>query len=225
MSSGIMLTIEKRRKLLILDSSTLTYTHLERRSQNSLDTGSPTNEIYMERYKFCEFHHLYKKLREYPELFKNYTRISVETFDHIVKELKNDFTLKATIFMRPTFIEERLILSLSDWNAVLMTRFFAASAYPSQLLFANHCGNVCKNNSVPQQEDYTRIASVTDANYEFVFVDVGGYGKNSDSGIFSASKLGKFLESNSMELPEESRLPNTNIKAPHVLIGVEGFPL
>lgn len=69
------------------------------------------------------------------------------------------------------------------------------------------------------------LLTVTDANYKYVFVDVGGYGKDSDGGIFSASQLGKYLESDSIELPEPSVLRNTTIKAPYVLIGDEGFPL
>lgn len=69
------------------------------------------------------------------------------------------------------------------------------------------------------------LLSVTDANYKYVFVDVGGYGKDSDGGVFSASKLNKYLESNSIEFPAETHLPNSNIKAPYIFIGDEGFPL
>lgn len=95
----------------MLDSSTLTYTYLKRKAE-ILDNRSPTNEIFKERYQFGEFHHLYNKLRGYPELFKNYTRMSVETFDHVVTELKREFSLKSTNFMRPISVEERLILTL-----------------------------------------------------------------------------------------------------------------
>lgn len=69
------------------------------------------------------------------------------------------------------------------------------------------------------------LLSVTDADYKYVFVEVGGFGKDSDGGIFSASKLLKFLSSKSIDLPEPSVIPNTNIKVPYVLIGDEGFPL
>lgn len=106
-----MLTVAKRRKLLLLDSSTLTYAYLKSKS-NSLCVRSSTNEIFKERYEFGEFHHLYEKLRLYPDLFKNYTRISIETFDYITTELKKDFSLKTTNFMRPISLEERLILTL-----------------------------------------------------------------------------------------------------------------
>ena len=72
---------------------------------------------------------------------------------------------------------------------------------------------------------YSINLSVTNANYKYVFVDVSGYGKDSDAGVFSASKLNKYLESNSAELPAASLLPNSSIKAPYIFIGDEGFPL
>lgn len=104
-----MLSVEKRRKLVLLDSSSIIYAYLKKKS---LDRRSATNEIFKDRYEFGEFHHLYEKLRLYPELFKNYTRMSVDTFDHIVTELKKDFTLKTTNIMRPISLEERLIVTL-----------------------------------------------------------------------------------------------------------------
>lgn len=70
------------------------------------------NIIYSERLEFGEFHHLYEKLRGYPELFKNYTRMSVDTFDFIVNIIKSDFSLQTTNFQRPISIEERLIVTI-----------------------------------------------------------------------------------------------------------------
>ena len=37
------------------------------------------------------------------------------------------------------------------------------------------------------------LMALVDANYKFLYIDVGGYGKNSDSGIFGESTLGKEL--------------------------------
>ena len=38
------------------------------------------------------------------------------------------------------------------------------------------------------------LMAISDANYKFVSVEVGSYGKQSDGGIFSSSKLGQFLK-------------------------------
>ncbi|KAL4104448.1 hypothetical protein QTP88_019749 [Uroleucon formosanum] len=54
---------------------------------------------------------------------------------------------------------------------------------------------------------------------------MGAYGKNSDGGILSNSNLGKALEKNKLNIPNEQYLPSTNEKLPLVVIGDEAFPL
>ena len=46
------------------------------------------------------------------------------------------------------------------------------------------------------------LLALVDANYKFIAVDVGSYGKNSDGGIFSYSHLGQRFENGTMNLPE-----------------------
>nr|CAH7721904.1 unnamed protein product [Callosobruchus chinensis]CAH7741594.1 unnamed protein product [Callosobruchus chinensis] len=58
------------------------------------------------------------------------------------------------------------------------------------------------------------LLALVDADYRFITVDVGGYGRNSDVGIFRSSQLGKKLLSNQLNLPE-----------PKVIVGDEAFPL
>lgn len=69
------------------------------------------------------------------------------------------------------------------------------------------------------------LLAVVDAKYKFVAVDIGAYGKNSDGGIFSRSKLGVGLEKNTLNIPPENMLPGTTCSAPYVLVGDEAFPL
>nr|CAI5867877.1 unnamed protein product [Callosobruchus analis] len=69
------------------------------------------------------------------------------------------------------------------------------------------------------------LLALVDADYRFITVDVGGYGRNSDGGIFRSSQLGKKLLSNQLNLPEPKPLPQTNIILPYVIVGDEAFPL
>lgn len=69
------------------------------------------------------------------------------------------------------------------------------------------------------------LLALVDAHNNFIAVDVGSYGKNSDGGIFAHSNLGKALENNSLKIPESQTLPGTNTKAPFVIVGDEAFPL
>nr|CAH7756448.1 unnamed protein product [Callosobruchus chinensis] len=69
------------------------------------------------------------------------------------------------------------------------------------------------------------LLALTDANYKFIMVDVGSYGKESDGGLFENCALHKAIESAKLELPEETTLPGTDIMAPFVFLGDEAFPL
>lgn len=69
------------------------------------------------------------------------------------------------------------------------------------------------------------LLAVTDANYRFIMVDVGSYGKENDDGVFENSPLRLAIESGKIKLPDETHLPESPIKAPFVFLGDEAFPL
>lgn len=69
------------------------------------------------------------------------------------------------------------------------------------------------------------LLAVTDANYNFVVVDVGAYGKDNDAGVFDNCPLKRVLEQGRLKIPKEENLPGSNIKAPYVLVGDAAFPL
>ncbi|XP_058832521.1 uncharacterized protein LOC131690547 isoform X2 [Topomyia yanbarensis] len=69
------------------------------------------------------------------------------------------------------------------------------------------------------------LLALVDAHANFIAVDVGSYGKNSDGGIFAKSNIGKCLEQNKFFVPENTCLPGTNQSAPYVIVGDEAFPL
>ena len=68
------------------------------------------------------------------------------------------------------------------------------------------------------------LLAVVDANYKFIYVDVGNYGRQSDGGTFSRSSLTTAMEKGTLSLPLPSLLLN-DIEAPYVFVGDEAFPL
>ena len=63
---------------------------------------------------------------------------------------------------------------------------------------------------------------LVDARYKLLSVDVGAYGRQSDSGVFSQSNLYQHLESGSFPFPHPKQIPGTTTKLPYVILG---YPL
>jgi hypothetical protein len=55
---------------------------------------------------------------------------------------------------------------------------------------------VVQNITVTKKTFNIVLLALVDANYQFINVDVGAYGRNSDGGIFTNSNLGKVLKNN-----------------------------
>jgi hypothetical protein len=60
-----------------------------------------------------------------------------------------------------------------------------------------------------------------DANLKFVTVDVGAYGKQSDGGVFRNSALYQRLETRSLQMPEATVLPHSEITLTQIFVGDE----
>jgi len=69
------------------------------------------------------------------------------------------------------------------------------------------------------------LMAVVDAKYRFIMINVGGYGKDSDSGILCNTNFHQRLENGTLKLPIERKLNNSDILAPYVFVGDEAFPL
>jgi len=67
--------------------------------------------------------------------------------------------------------------------------------------------------------------AIVNANYEFILVDIGEAGRQSDGGVFSHSNLGIAFEQKLLKIPKPRALPGSSKKFPFVLVGDEAFPL
>ena len=66
-----------------------------------------------------------------------------------------------------------------------------------------------------------------DSNYNFLFVDIGGYGTSGDSTIFNYSTMGRRLADNTLGIPQATLLPNDDNgrPMPFVVVADEAFGL
>ncbi|XP_063913285.1 uncharacterized protein LOC135129945 [Zophobas morio] len=88
----------------------------------------------------------------------------------------------------------------------------------------------CPINSGSDYFDYKSFFSIVlfalvDADYNFLFVDVGCQGRISDGGVFKHSKLHKMMETGRLSLPADGPLEGRNRLMPYVIVGDEAFPL
>lgn len=68
------------------------------------------------------------------------------------------------------------------------------------------------------------LLAIVDANCKFIFVDIGSYGKEGDSGIFNKSSISKTILTGEY-FPSPEKLPDSNVSLPCVHIGDEAFRL
>ncbi|XP_046408203.1 protein ANTAGONIST OF LIKE HETEROCHROMATIN PROTEIN 1-like [Ischnura elegans] len=123
------------------------------------------------------------------------------------------------------------IPTISDFETVAR-RFEEVWKFPNCIgaIDGKHCKIKCPALSGSMYFNYKKTFSivlqgVADDHYKFLFVDAGGYGKQSDGGTFKASDLGKLLERKELNIPGEKCLPRSDVKVPHVFIADEAYPL
>lgn len=71
----------------------------------------------------------------------------------------------------------------------------------------------------------TLLLALVDAQYKFIAVDIGSYGREGDAGTFLKSNLGKRILSEQYNLPDPARIPETDLIQQHVILGDEAFAL
>lgn len=69
------------------------------------------------------------------------------------------------------------------------------------------------------------LQGIADADCKFIFIDVGGYGKQSDAGTFAESKTFQFLEDFEKNLPKPCPFEGSDGPMPFVFVGDDAYPL
>lgn len=67
------------------------------------------------------------------------------------------------------------------------------------------------------------LMAISDSNYKFIRVNVGAYGSEGDSGIFSRDNVGRQIYNDTLPLPNDAMIDG--IKMPFYFIADDAFPL
>lgn len=152
-------------------------------------------------------------------------RISHSLISSIIPEVCDALyaTLKETYLKLPT--------SSSEWQEVAST-FSTAWNFPNCLgaLDGKRFLAIKSSNSGSEYYDYKSHHSVimlalVDAEYKFLYVDVGAQGRASDATMWEKCNLRKYLEEKKLEVPGDASLPNSDLQSPYVFVGDDWFPL
>ncbi|XP_050310637.1 uncharacterized protein LOC126746421 [Anthonomus grandis grandis] len=130
--------------------------------------------------------------------------------------------------LQPIYMPEP---STELWERTI-SRFENSWQFPNCIgsIDGKHVAIKCPPNSGSNYYCYLKkfsivLLAIVDHEYKFVCVDVGGYGKNSDGGIFEASSFGQRMSRGLLNIPPNRALPGQNEETPCVLIGDEAFAL
>lgn len=69
------------------------------------------------------------------------------------------------------------------------------------------------------------LMALVDANYKFLYVDVGTNGRASDGGVWDKCSLKRALEKKDLEVPPASNIPFSQRVTPYVIVADNAFPL
>lgn len=64
---------------------------------------------------------------------------------------------------------------------------------------------------------------VADANYRFLYGDIGAYGSEGDASVFFKSDFGRSIVQNTIEMPENTTIGSTSM--PFIFVADDAFPL
>jgi len=151
-------------------------------------------------------------------------RLRISTIHYIIKEVcKAIWKTMAPLHM-PVPTTEMLLATPNE--------FYLKWNFPNCVgsIDGKHIRLKCPSNSGSMYYNYKYYYSIVpqrlpDARYRFITIDVGAYGKQSDSGIFRHSSLYQLLSSNNFNMPHAKKLPLSDVELPFVILGDQAYPL
>lgn len=121
--------------------------------------------------------------------------------------------------------------SNSEWTAIA-EQFSARWNFPHCLgsIDGKHVQIVAPENSGSMYFNYKGnfsivLLGVGDANYNFIYADVGCQGRISDGGVFKFTSLYKKMVQNKLNIPPEKALPSRSTPVPYVFVADDAFAL
>ncbi|XP_050298995.1 uncharacterized protein LOC126737934 [Anthonomus grandis grandis] len=230
---------------------------------------------FNEDHRQSEYYLTCLPMRGYPDKFKKYHRMTVETFDYILSHIKGDIqkwsnfrnciepAKKLSILLRylstglsfealsETFRMNnyKIVEETADaiWNQLApihlpvpnRERFLEIAAEFKDMWNFPNCAGCIDGKHVKIKAtlksgtmfyNYKHFFSVNlhgvaDARCKLIFIDVGAFGKQSDGGVFEASRISTFFENCSETLPALSPIDDSDTLVPFVLVGDDAYPL
>ncbi|KAL4090147.1 hypothetical protein QTP88_025046 [Uroleucon formosanum] len=222
------------------------------------------------------FNLFYNDLRKYEDKFFNYLRMSVNSFDELMEQLREDLTGQQTNMRECISPVEKLVVTLSGcsftelhheyrlgistisgfvaqvceaiWNRLkdefmpqpstqmwleISNKFEKCANFPNCIgaVDGKHIRVIKPTDTGSLYFNYKHYFSIVligvcDSNYSFVAIDVGAYGKSSDSSIFKESMFYKKMMKNTLNIPDPKPISTLNAEPmPHVIVGDEAFGL
>jgi len=119
-----------------------------------------------------------------------------------------------------------------EWRQKIAGEFNEKCNFPhcAGALDGKHITILPPPNSGSQYFNYKHYFSIVllalvDANYRFLYVDIGCYGRMSDGGVYNNSSLAEALANNTLHIPAPEVLSSSDITAPYVVVADDAFAL
>lgn len=93
------------KRLLLCDNSYVNFVNMENKKMW-------VHEYNLHRDHDGEFLRVYKKMRNYPDKFFNYARMSVESFDFLLNKVQDKLERTSTNFREAISAEQRLCITI-----------------------------------------------------------------------------------------------------------------